>query len=433
MHTDAKRHDVRLLSAAGVPRKRIAEVPGGSIRTIRRMARDPASIAADAGGRLRRRSPGVGARAGLRSSTRFARSGGRAARRDAEDEEPRGASAPARAWNQGGRTAVHERVREVRPRIVRPICRFEGVAGEFTRHDSGRVVVEWTGGERTRVHLFASRLRYSRYSLTTHVADQRLENAGLHVGYGQRAFRWTPMDGRVRSPRGNRDEIGSEDGPGGVEPDLRGDDDPAARGDRALLAISASARGERRRSRELGQGSFFSTRKLLDEEDLQMQPKARHEEINERRPTSRIPGEVLRDVELERLRPIQPGADELDLRHPVRIGPTGMVSFEENRHSMPAETPGFSATLHAFAHHIVIRTGDHRVRHPRLPAGSPTPSSREAHRDGSSTSALADGTTMSHGYTSCCRPTGTPPWPKPSGKPSSSEPSLPRAHRTCRA
>ena len=29
MHTDAKRHDVRLLSAAGVPRKRIAEVLGG--------------------------------------------------------------------------------------------------------------------------------------------------------------------------------------------------------------------------------------------------------------------------------------------------------------------------------------------------------------------------------------------------------------------
>ena len=265
---------------------------------------------------------------------------------------------------------------------MRPICRFEGVAGEFTRHDSGRVVVEWTGGERTRVHLFASRLRYSRYPLITHVADQRLENASLHVGYGQRAFRRTPIDGRVRSPRGNRDEIGSEDGPGGVEPGLRGDDDPAARGSRALLAVSASARGERRRSRGLGQGSFFSTRKLLDEEDLQMQPKAWHEEINERRPTSRIPGEVLRDVELERLRPIQPGADEIDLRHPVRIGPTGMVSFEENRHSMPAETPGFSATLHAFAHHIVIRTGDHRVRHPRLPAGSPTPSSREAHRDG---------------------------------------------------
>ena len=51
MHTDAKRHDVRLLSAAGVPRKRIAEVTGVSIRTIRTLARDPASIAADAGGR----------------------------------------------------------------------------------------------------------------------------------------------------------------------------------------------------------------------------------------------------------------------------------------------------------------------------------------------------------------------------------------------
>ena len=80
---------------------------------------------------------------------------------------------------------------------------------------------------------------------------------------------------------------------------------------------------------------------------------------------------------LDRLR-----ADELDLRYPVRVGPTGMVSFEKNRYSMPAETLGFSATLHAFAHHIMTRTGDHRVSHPRLPAGSPTPSNLEAHRDG---------------------------------------------------
>ena len=58
---------------------------------------------------------------------------------------------------------------------MRPICRFEGVAGEFTQHDFGQVVVEWIGGERTRVHFFASRLKYSRYSLITPVADQRLK------------------------------------------------------------------------------------------------------------------------------------------------------------------------------------------------------------------------------------------------------------------
>ena len=44
---------------------------------------------------------------------------------------------------------------------------FGGVAGEFTRHDCGQVVVEWTGGERTRLHFFASRLKYFRYSLIT--------------------------------------------------------------------------------------------------------------------------------------------------------------------------------------------------------------------------------------------------------------------------
>ena len=51
MYEAAKRHDVRLLLAAGVPQERIAELTGVSVRTIQRIGREPAGPAAPAGAR----------------------------------------------------------------------------------------------------------------------------------------------------------------------------------------------------------------------------------------------------------------------------------------------------------------------------------------------------------------------------------------------
>ena len=42
---------------------------------------------------------------------------------------------------RGGRTAVYELVNRLRPQAVRPICRFEGVAGESSQRDFGDVGV----------------------------------------------------------------------------------------------------------------------------------------------------------------------------------------------------------------------------------------------------------------------------------------------------
>ena len=377
MYTDAKRRDVHLLLSAGVPRKRIAEVTGVSIRTIRRMARDPAGVAEDAGGQVA-------------STPKPGRSGpGRPSVVDEHrdlvaellTETPKMKSLEVlrrlrERGYKGGKTAVHERVREVRPRIVRPICRFEGVAGEFTQHDFGQVVVEWTGGERTRVHFFASRLKYSRYSLITPVADQRLETLVRTLATDFERFGGLPLMAVFDRPRTIVTKSDPKTG--------RAEWNPTFAETMSRLGVAAELcwpyQPQQKGSVEnlVGwvKGSFFKTRQFLDEEDLQMQLKAWHEEINERRPsraTGRIPGEMLQDEELERLRPIKLRADELDLRYPVRVSPTGMVSFEKNRYSMPAETLGFSATLHAFAHHIVIRTGDHRVRHPRRRQGARRP------------------------------------------------------------
>ena len=82
-----------------------------------------------------------------------------------------------------------------------------------------------------------------------------------------------------------------------------------------------------------------------------------------------------------RLRPLKLREEELDLRIPVRVGPTGMVTFETNRYSMSAAALGYSATLHLFADRIVIEAGRYRAEHPRL-RGRHKVSSLVAHRAG---------------------------------------------------
>jgi hypothetical protein len=55
------------------------------------------------------------------------------------------------------------------------MVRFEGLPGEFSQHDFGHVDVGFTNGRTQRVHFFASRLKYSRYSVVTLVDDERVE------------------------------------------------------------------------------------------------------------------------------------------------------------------------------------------------------------------------------------------------------------------
>ena len=75
----------------------------------------------------------------------------------------------------GGKTALYELIAAVRPKTVRPLVRFEGLAGEFTQHDFGQVDVRFLEGTRKRVHFFASRLKYSRWVEVTIVPDERAE------------------------------------------------------------------------------------------------------------------------------------------------------------------------------------------------------------------------------------------------------------------
>ncbi len=76
----------------------------------------------------------------------------------------------------GGKSAVYEWVRSARPAQVQaPEVRFEGVPGEFSQHDFGSVKVTYADGSCEKIHFFASRLKYSRWTHVVTVPNEKVE------------------------------------------------------------------------------------------------------------------------------------------------------------------------------------------------------------------------------------------------------------------
>jgi len=84
-------------------------------------------------------------------------------------------SAPAIGGYSGGKSAVYALVQTLRVRTIAPLVRFEGLPCEFSQHDFGEVWVTYQDGTETKVHFFASRVKYSRWVEVSLVADERVE------------------------------------------------------------------------------------------------------------------------------------------------------------------------------------------------------------------------------------------------------------------
>jgi len=85
--------------------------------------------------------------------------------------------------------------------------------------------------------------------------------------------------------------------------------------------------------------SFFKVRRFHDAEDLRQQLRAWHEEVNQERPcraTGIIPALRLAE-EAPRLRALKVQPEQLALRIPVYVGPTGTVLHDGHAYSMPPE------------------------------------------------------------------------------------------------
>lgn len=75
----------------------------------------------------------------------------------------------------GGKSAIYELIRRLRPVEVVPLVRFEGVPGKFSQHDFGQVDVRYRAGGGERIRFFASRLKWSRFVHVILGPDEREE------------------------------------------------------------------------------------------------------------------------------------------------------------------------------------------------------------------------------------------------------------------
>jgi hypothetical protein len=113
--------------------------------------------------------------------------------------------------------------------------------------------------------------------------------------------------------------------------------------------------------------SFFKVRRFQDYDDLLQQLGDWHREVNQERAcraTGVIPGLRLAE-EGVRLRPLKVRPEDLALRIPVYVGPTGTVVHEGHAYSMPPEAISMPATLYLYADRVRIVASRYEAVHPR--------------------------------------------------------------------
>ncbi|MBU0719094.1 MAG: IS21 family transposase [Planctomycetes bacterium] len=270
----------------------------------------------------------------------------------------------------GGKSAVYELVRSLRPRKQQgPVVRFEGVPGEFSQHDFGSVTVAYGDGSGEKVHFFASRLKYSRWTHVVTVPDEKVEPLIRALLKGFESFGGVPLRAVFDNPKTivigrtkNFIEWNSTFGHVPVDYGF---------GVELCWPRRANQKGSVENLVGWVKGSFFKVRRFHDRADLEQQLVAWLEEVNLRRPsraTNEIPADRIK-AERERLSPMAIPATEYPLRIAITVRTTGLVEYERIRYSMPPTTIGIPCTLFLYPERVRIVTRDGtEVEHPRRPA-----------------------------------------------------------------
>lgn len=152
-----KRHAIQVLRQAGHSQSEVARLVGVGLRTVRRVDGEAIVTEINDAAERARRAVGRPAKAEVFRSFVTATL--------TSEPELLSVEIVRRAKQKGyrgGKTALYDLVRTLRPKTVRPLVRFEGLPGEFSQHDFGHVDVRYLSGRQKRVHFFASRLKYSR-------------------------------------------------------------------------------------------------------------------------------------------------------------------------------------------------------------------------------------------------------------------------------
>ncbi len=267
----------------------------------------------------------------------------------------------------GGKNPVYQMVRRVRKVVTPPLVRFEGLVGEFCQNDFGHVRVRYGNGAEELLHFFASRLKWSRWVYVELVPNEQVEALVRALLAAFDSFGGVPLACVFDNPK---TVVISRQG-GAIQ--WNDTFAQVALDYRFGPELCTPRRGQEKGSVEnlvgFVKNGFFKVRRFHDRADLDSQLVQWHHEVNEVRPcrATGVPPSARIVEERRRLRPLPIPSAEYALRFPVRVGPTGWVTFHGVRYSMPAETIGVSATLFLYRDRVRIMTDRHDVSHPRYP------------------------------------------------------------------
>jgi transposase len=357
-----KRHEIEILLKAGHLKTEVARLAGVSARSVHRIAEESPVVDVDD------------------SAERAQRHIGRPSivddfRKSVLEILNEKADLPSReilrrvraAGYRGGKTALYGLVASLRPKLVKPLVRFEGLPGEFSQHDFGQVDVEFVDGSARRVHFFASRLKYSRYIRVSLVQDETVEslvrNLAAHLqGWGGRPLLCVFDRPKTIALKWRRNGEVTEWNPVFAYAALE-----MGIGVELCWPYQARQKGSVENLVGYVKSSFFKVRSFHDEEDLEQQLQEWHGEVNQELPcraTGVIPAVRLAE-EAPRLRPLKVRPEDLALRIPVYVGPTGTVVHDGHAYSMPPEAISMPATLYLYAGRVRIVADRWEAVHPR--------------------------------------------------------------------
>jgi transposase len=281
----------------------------------------------------------------------------------------------------GSKSALYVLVRSLRPKPVRLMTRFEGLPGEFSQHDFGEVDVRFLNGTRKRVHFFGSRMKYSRWTEVSIVPNQQVETLVRVMVDHFAALGGIPLLAVFDRPK----TIALSWGTDGQVTEWNSTFAGVALDLGLGIELCWPHRPEQKGSVEnlvkWVKGSFFKQRRFLDDEDLHQQLGEWLVEVNTQRPsraTRVIPEERMKQ-ERPRLRPLKVAPEELALRFPVTVGPTGVVLHDTHSYSMPPDSLGIPGTLYLYRDRVRIVAGRFEAVHPRI-FGPPGKSTLPEHR-----------------------------------------------------
>jgi transposase len=357
-----RRHEIQVLRRAGHSLVETAKLVGVSQSSVQRVEAEAPVVSFDTDEERRQRSVGRPSKA---EPFRAFLVGEIALQPDVMSLELlRRAKAKGYA---GGKSALYELVKELRPERPRPVVRFEGLAGEFSQHDFGHVDVNFLDGRKRRVHFFASRLKYSRWVQVSLVENEQVESLTRALVEHLAAWGGRPLLAVFDQPKTIALEWSKDGHVVKWNPTFA-----AVVLDLGLgVELCWPRRPEQKGAVEnlVGwvKGSFFKQRRFVDDEDLARQLAEWHVYVNTERPSraTRIVPAVRLVEEQARLRPLPLSPDELALRIPIHVGPTGYVVHDTHPYSMDPEAIGLPGTLYLHRDRVRLVAGRYEATHPR--------------------------------------------------------------------